>query len=348
MKNIFFILIFVSTFCLGQAGRPTASNPVFPVTTGTANLKLYGNVNYKPFTLTGNVTITHNVTNNVACVTKITATPQLGYKIIFPVGWNRISYASFDTAQTNVIYINRNANGIVDYSISVISELNKNRSLSNYNLTLSPTDSLVSKTQPTNINFVGSPARTVVFWLKITNTTGGNNCSIIECAGQWRFSTLSNQMKFKTNIKQSISVQSSASGDQPAYETWFMIQLFFYTNSYLAIKYNNDLLPSTYTDFVPGGYPGMAAFVSSDRLVISENSKSFKIDNLAFFNRNLTAGEVTELYNGGRQLDYSTTSVAANILEYFTFDNTLFSKQSLELEGRNGKKIIYSKDTPLK
>lgn len=348
MKNFLFILIFVSTYCLGQAGRPTASNPAFPVTTGTANLKLYGNVNYKPFTLTGNVTITHNTTSNVSCVTKITATPQSGYKIIFPVAWNRVNYASFDTAQTNVIYINRNANGIVDYSISVISELNKNRSLSNYNIITSPNDSIASKTQPTNINFSGFPARTVVFWLKLTNTTGGNVCNIIESGGQWKFSVLSNSMNLKTNIRQGIGSQSAASGNQPVFESWFFVQLYFISDGYLYLNYNSSIQMPSHTNFLPGGYVGIASQISTDKLIISPNSKSFKIENLAFFNKNLNGAEAIELYNGGRQMDYSTSSVSANILEYFTFDNTLVSKQGLELEGRNGKKIIYSKDTPLK
>lgn len=336
MKNILFILIIVSTYCLGQAGRPTASNPVFPVTAGTANLKLYGNVNYKPFTLTGNVTITHNTTSNVSCVTKITATPQLGYKIIFPVAWNRVNYASFDTAKTNVIYINRNANGVVDYSIIGLEELNKNRSLSNYNTITSPVDSIVAKTYPSSMNFAGVD-RTVVLWLKATNTTGGGQMNIISNGAQWRLYALSNQLNFFNKIG------CAYYGPQPAFENWFFVILRLTAGGYVQMDYNNNII-------FTGSFCPAAAITSlpTDRLIISGSSKSFKMENLAIFNKLLTNVEVTELYNGGRQLDYSISSVSSNILEYFTFDNTLISKQGLELEGRNGKKIIYSKDTPLK
>lgn len=333
------------------SGVVAVANPTIAATTGTILLQFSSAKDFKPFTITGNIALDTAATGNVASQTKLIINGNGVNTLAFNASWNNINSGVFNVSTKNYIYLYRDANGNVDYTIhnGVASAITQHRSID----LNSETNVLKTASQPVNLSFSPNQPFTISVWLKYGTITASVKTllELKSSAGDHRI-----RVQFATTGHIYFIVGTDASrvgtnGFNGNFNTWnHHVFTWDGTNSVTSLKaYLNNVettnggsstsfttLPTSATDILYIGSESTGA-----------NRLNSLIDELVFINKVLTPAEMTAIYNAGKVIDYaSIPSIVSNIRAYYRF-NTTVTDNGTFLYNLNGiPSPIYSIDQP--
>lgn len=146
----------------------------------------------------------------------------------------------------------------------------------------------------------------MVFWFR--TTTGGNirqfNLGYMQSTTSWQFTAFPNSGGATTSTTFSAS---------PSTSTWYMLT-GVYDGTNLSLYLNGSAV-GTPTAWVKGTFSTTA---QHSYTLGQSNTTNQQTDEIGFWERALTTGEITQLYNGGAGLQYPyTTTANGNFLSLF-------------------------------